>query len=88
MTIAEFFYRLATEPRLLGRYNEDAESFLCDEEFGLDADQRALLLSGNPRELRIKINAEFHVEGQTVAYSTVYTVPTIYIPPPPPPPET
>lgn len=88
MTIAEFFYRLATEPGLLGRYNENAEALLGDREFGLDADQRALLLSGNPRELRIKIKAEFHVEGQVVAYHTVYTVPTIYVPPPPPPPET
>ena len=70
---------------MLARYNEDADALLCDEELGLDADQRALLLSGNARELRIKIKAEFHVEGQVVAYHTVYTVPTIYVPPPPPP---
>ena len=86
MTIAEFFFRLATEPSLLARFNERSEDVF--RELGLDEDQRALLLSGNPRELRVKIKAEFHVEGEVVAYHTVYTVPTVYIPAPPPPPET
>jgi hypothetical protein len=86
MTIAEFFLRLATDGDLLRRFNDDPEAVIFTE--GLDPDQRALLLSGSPRELRVKIKAEFHVEGQIVAYHTVYTVPTVYVPPPPPPPQT
>lgn len=85
MTIAEFFLKLATESELLRQFHEDAEAVFIDS--GLTDEQRALLLSGNPRELRVKVTAEFHVKGEIVAYSTVHTVPTVHIPPPPPPPE-
>ncbi|HEY8645230.1 MAG TPA: hypothetical protein VIL77_05045 [Gaiellaceae bacterium] len=83
MTIAEFFLRLATDDKLQRDFNADAHATLSRE--GLSDEQRALLLSGEPRELRVKVEAEFYVEHEKVAYSTVYTVPTVYIPPPPPP---
>lgn len=86
MTIAEFFLRLATDRELQDRFAGDSEAVF--EELGLDEDQRALLVSGNAREVRVKIKAELHFEGEVVAYHTIYTVPTIYVPPPSPRPET
>lgn len=87
MTIAEFLLKLATDPDLLAEFQKDAESAeAVITRAGLTPEQRARLLSGDPRELRVKVKAEFHIDGETVAYSTVYSVPTVYIPPPPPPP--
>jgi hypothetical protein len=89
MTIAEFFLKLATERGLLEEFNKNPKDALRNS--GLSDEQIALLLSGNPREMRVKVTAEFDVEGEKVAYHTVYTVPTVYVPtvycPPPPPPE-
>jgi hypothetical protein len=90
MTIAEFFLRLATDKRLQERWASDPEEVLRGEE-GLAEHQRALLLSGDTHKLRVKIKAEFILEdgpeSEIIAYHTIYTVPTIYVPPPPPPPE-
>jgi hypothetical protein len=85
MTIAEFLLRLATDEELLRQFKDDREGMLLNE--ALSDEDRRLLLSGNTDELRVKVEAEFHVHGQKVAYHTVYTVPgTVYVPPPPPPP--
>jgi len=86
MTIAEFFLRLATDPNFLDEYNSDERGELLNRE--LSDEDRRLLLSGDTDSLRVKVTAEFHVDGEKVAYHTVYTVPTVYVPPPPPPPET
>jgi hypothetical protein len=87
MTIAEFFLKLATDESFRNQYNDaDRRGNLLDQE--LSAEDRRLLLSGDTKELRVKVTAEFHVDGEKVAYHTVYTVPTVYVPPPPPPPET
>ena len=84
MTIAEFLLRLATDEELLRQFKDDREGMLLNE--ALSDEDRRLLLSGNTDELRVKVEAEFHVRGQKVAYHTVYTVPgTVYVPPPPPP---
>ena len=83
MTIGEFFLRLATDREFLARYNEDAEA--VTREAGLSEAQRALLVSGDLRKLRVKIKAEFEIDGETVAYQTVHTVPiTVHAAPPPP----
>jgi hypothetical protein len=82
MTIGEFFLRLATDREFLARYNEDAEGVA--REAGLSDAQRALLVSGDLRKLRVKINAEFEIDGEIVAYQTVHTVPiTVHAAPPP-----
>ena len=85
MTIAEFLLALATDSDLLRQFVEEPEAGV--REAGLGKAQRALLLSGNLRELRVKIKAEFEVDGERVAFHTVYGVPTVYAPPPPPPPS-
>lgn len=89
MTIAEFFLRLAADTSLQERWAADAEEVLRGEE-GLDERQRALLLSGDTHKLRVEIKAEFIIEdrpgSEIIAYHTIYTVPTIYVPPPPPSP--
>ena len=83
MTIGEFFLRLACDGDFLARYHEDAESMM--REAGLGDEQRALLASGDLRNLRVKIKAEFEVGGETMALITVHTVPiTVHAPPPPP----
>jgi hypothetical protein len=82
MTIGEFFLRLASDSEFLARYNADAESVA--REAGLSEAQRALLVSGDLRKLRVKITAEFEIEGEIVAYQTVHTVPiTIHAAQPP-----
>jgi hypothetical protein len=79
MTIAEFLIALATDDELLRKFAEEPEGIA--REAGLSEAQRNLLLSGTLRELRVKITAEFEVEGEIVAYQTIYK------PPPPPPPH-
>jgi hypothetical protein len=82
VTIGEFFIKLACDSEFLARYTADRESIL--REAGLSDAQRALLSSGDLRQLRLKIKAEFDVEGETVAFSTIHWVPiTIHAPPPP-----
>ena len=84
MTIGEFFLKLATDPEFLERYKGNADSALRETE--LSEAQRALLLSGNLRELRLKIVAEFDVEGEHVAFGTVHVI-TVHTSEPPPPRE-
>jgi hypothetical protein len=84
MTIAEFFLRLATDSKFLEQYTADRSGTLLDQQ--LSDEDRQLLLSGDTDKLHVKVTAEFHVGGEKVAYHTVYTVPTVYVPPPPPPP--
>jgi hypothetical protein len=85
MTLGEFFLRLASDGEFLRQYSDDPESVL--READLSEAQRALLSAGDLRKLRVKIKAEFEIDGEVVAYITVHTVPTIHIPAPPPPPE-
>ena len=82
MTIAEFLLKLACDRDLLARFNEDSEAVIRD--FDLGDVQRTLLLSGNLRELRVKIKAYFELDGEIVCFETVYKPPP---PPPPPPPD-
>jgi hypothetical protein len=80
MTVAEFLLALARDSELLLRFVEEPERVV--KESGLGETQRKLLLSGNLRELRVKITAEIEIDGEMVAFHTVYKPP----PPPPPPP--
>jgi hypothetical protein len=79
MTVAEFLLALARDSELLLRFTEEPERVV--KESGLGDAQRRLLLSGNLRELRVKITAEIDIDGEMVAFHTVYKPP----PPPPPP---
>ena len=81
MTVAEFLLALARDSELLLRFADDPERVV--KESGLSEAQRKLLLSGNLRELRVKIKAEIEIDGEMVAFHTVYMPPPL--PPPPPP---
>jgi hypothetical protein len=79
MTVAEFLLALARDSELLLRFTEEPERVV--KESGLGETQRKLLLSGNLRDLRVKVIAEIEIDGEMVAFHTVYKPP----PPPPPP---
>jgi hypothetical protein len=87
MTIAEFLLKLASDSALRQRFSEDRESVIREYELGPQA--TALLRSGDLRELHVKIKAEFEVDGERVAFLTVYGVPpvTVYEPDPDPDPD-
>ena len=78
MTIAEFLLKLATDDELLRQFRDEPGEVLRFEP-DLDAKQRNLLLAGSLIDLRVKIKAEFEVNGEKIAMIT------IYVPPPPPP---
>jgi hypothetical protein len=80
MTVAEFLLALARDDELQLRFQEEPERVI--KEAGLSEAQRNLLLAGDLRELRVKIKAELEIDGEMVAFHTVYAPP----PPPPPPP--
>jgi hypothetical protein len=80
MTIAKFLLKLAGNDELLQRFKDNPAEVLGDEKH-LDPEQLALLRAGRLVDLRVKIDAEFEVHGETVAMHT------IYVPPPPPPPS-
>lgn len=83
MTIGEFLLALATDRELLERFGRDPRSVIENADLG--DQQRELLLAGELRELRIKIEAEINVGGETLFIHTI-CIPTICKPPPPPPP--
>ena len=79
MTIAKFLLELATNEGLLRDFTANAESVVNDSRYGLSGAQRQLLLSGDLRELRVEIIAKFEIEGEIVAFGTVYVPPiTVY----------
>lgn len=86
MTIAEFFLALATDAGLRERFAGSPEEVL--RESGLNEKQQAIVRSASLEELRVKVEAEFSVEGEKCSIWTIWWIPTIWgVPPPPPPPE-
>jgi hypothetical protein len=79
MTIAEFLVKLASNEELLELFKQDPEEVLRYEE-DLDHEQRALLRAGRLVGLRVKIHAEFEVNGEPITMAMV----TIHGTPPPP----
>jgi len=91
MTVTEFLLKLATDEDFYRQFSETDDYARYDllREFGLsDKDQR-LLSDRDLTGLKVKVRAEFDLEGdEACAIWTIYAVPgTIYIPPPPPPTE-
>ena len=81
MTIAEFFLKLATDPETLKLFYDDRAEAIRRAELS-DA-HRQLLLFGSLREIRVKIEVDFEIEGEIVAFGTVYVPPiTVYCPQP------
>jgi hypothetical protein len=83
MTLAEFFLKLVTNQELLDRfYDSDGRNELIDTSDLSDA-HRELLRSGSLRQIRATIEIEFEIDGEIVAFGTVYVPPiTVYCPPP------
>ena len=76
MTIAEFLLKLANDERLLESFKADAQGFLRGEAGeGLDDRQKELLQAGELVRLSAKIKAEFMVDGERIAFITIYGPP-------------
>lgn len=89
MTIAEFMVKLASDPKLLKRFNADSKSrdaLLAEHE--LTGKQRAFLRSGDLRILRVSVEAEMTIGSESVCFQTICG-PTIWgVAPPGGPPRT
>ena len=83
MNIVEFLLALARDEELRARFESDPRAVL--DELEIEGERANLLLAGKLRDLRVKIQAEFEVDGEIVAFITVHGVPiTVHRPPPPP----
>jgi hypothetical protein len=85
MTIAEALIKLATDPALLEKFKKDKDrrSALL-EELGLTADQAKVLLGGDLRKIRYRIDVEWEVGGEEFVMRVVHW-PAPPLPPPPGP---
>jgi hypothetical protein len=70
MTLAEFLLALANDRELLARYEADPRAIL--DEFGIEGETANLLLAGKLRDLRVKIEGELEVDGETVSFFTIW----------------
>lgn len=79
MTIGQFLIKLACDESLLRRFGESAESAeaLMREE-GLDERHIQFLLTADLGDLRLKVEAEFKVDGDKVGIITIFIIPTIF----------
>lgn len=69
-TIAEFLIELARNDELRERFERDSRAAV--EEFGLSGEKADLLVAGTLRDLRIRIEAEIEVDGETVSFITIW----------------
>jgi hypothetical protein len=72
MTLGEFFLKLAIDTSMQSRFAEDPRGAVDAAQ--LSEAQRALVLSGTLQSVRVKVKAEFEIDGEIVAYVTVHTV--------------
>ena len=70
MKITEFLLALANDPELLARFGSEPREVL--EELGIEGETASLLLSGKLRDLRLKVEGELEVDGEVVAFSTIW----------------
>lgn len=83
MTIAEFLLSLVSDADSLERFASDPEEVLRAS--GLNERQQAIVRSADLGDLRVKVEAEFKVDGEQCSIWTIWTVPTIWAPSPPSP---
>ena len=80
MTLGEFLLKLAkSSDEELAEFARDQRGFI--ERSDLDEPQKAMLLTGDLRKLRVKIDAEFVVGGEKMAIHVI-CVPVICVPDP------
>lgn len=70
MTIAEFLIELSRNEELRMQFESDPRG--AAEAFGLSGDKLELLVAGTLRDLRIKVQAEIEVDGELVAFETIW----------------
>ena len=68
----EFLLALANDADLLARFESDPREVL--EEFGITGDTASLLLAGELRGLRVKIVYELEINGEIVAFETIWWI--------------
>ncbi len=81
MTIAEFLVKIASEPKLLEQFNDEKRQGDLLRDYDLTEEQREFLRSNDLRILRVKVESELTVAGESLVFSTICR------PPPPPPGE-
>lgn len=69
-TIAQFLIELARDDELRTRFESDPRA--AAEEFGLEGEKVELLVAGKLRDLRIRVEAEIEVEGETISFFTIW----------------
>ena len=69
-TIAEFVMELARNEELRALYHSDPRR--AAEDFGLEGEKLELILAGNLRNVRIKIEGELEVDGETISFFTIW----------------
>jgi hypothetical protein len=79
MTLADFLLDLATNTRSLAAYAESPRAFI--EGSDLDGPQKEMLLTGDLRKLRIKVEAEIVVGGEKMTIHVI-CMPVICVPDP------
>lgn len=74
MNLTEFLLRLASDPELVKSFaaTDDRQAFLREQ--GVDEQALLFLLSGDLRELRIRIEGELEIEGDLYSFGTVHTI--------------
>lgn len=80
MKIYEFLLELANDPDLLARFESGPDEVL--EQFGITGDAAGLLRAGNLVGLRVKIVAELEIDGEIVAFETIWWIKKKPCPPP------
>ena len=68
----EFLLALANDPELLARFESEPEEVLV--QFGITGGAASLLLAGELRGLRVKIVYELEINGEIVAFETIWWI--------------
>jgi hypothetical protein len=76
MTLSEFLLKLAADPKLLERFQDDPDGVA--DEFELSHAQRSLLGPGQLENLRIEIRAELQVDGESAMIIWLHHLPPIH----------
>jgi hypothetical protein len=70
--IYEFLLALANDPELLARFESEPGEVL--EQLGITGDAASLLLAGKLVDLRVKIVIELEIDGEIVAFETIWWI--------------
>jgi len=69
-TIAEFLIELSRNEELRAQFEEDPRA--AAEGFGVEGEKVELLVAGKLRDLRIRIEGEIDVDGESISFFTIW----------------